>query len=249
MSNKFSQQAFFDVLQAIETAGKLEHISEQILRLPSLYNVQQVAYCAPHIFDDCPRNTAIVLHTFNPEWAALYAERNYAEIDPVLAELQRSALPIDWDHIDRRSEQTRAFFAEAKRHGIGERGCTIPLENRYGERAFLTFTADLPDGEWQRFRRAREAELAYLGWHLHERVMTLCGRRKDPAHPPLTPQERRCLEHLIQARSPKAIAREMNLSVSTVRMHLNNARRKLGCKTIPQAVAVAVRLSLVAIAI
>jgi DNA-binding CsgD family transcriptional regulator len=45
--------------------------------------------------------------------------------------------------------------------------------------------------------------------------------------------------------TPKQIAGVLDLSESAVHLHLRSARRKLDCKTIEQAVAIAVALDLI----
>lgn len=58
---------------------------------------------------------------------------------------------------------------------------------------------------------------------------------------PLTPRELQCIEALASGLSNGDIAKELQISLATVALHLGNARRKLGAKTREQAVALAVK--------
>jgi DNA-binding CsgD family transcriptional regulator len=60
----------------------------------------------------------------------------------------------------------------------------------------------------------------------------------------LTPRERDVLQGLIRGRRRDQLAHDLDLSVPTVDLHSANLRRKLGARTIPEAVAIAARLGL-----
>lgn len=64
-----------------------------------------------------------------------------------------------------------------------------------------------------------------------------------PAPVSLTPAERRVVEALASGRAPKQIARELNVSLATVRTHIKHAKRKLGARTLPELAAMVARLS------
>ena len=66
--------------------------------------------------------------------------------------------------------------------------------------------------------------------------LTACGYRplqpmiKSPLpSPTLTPQQRRCLQLLLQGKTPKAIAKVMHLDAHVTRRHLAALRRKFDC--------------------
>ena len=58
---------------------------------------------------------------------------------------------------------------------------------------------------------------------------------------PLTQRELQCMEGLASGRSNSDIAKQLQISLATVALHLGNACRKLGAKTREQAVALAVK--------
>jgi DNA-binding CsgD family transcriptional regulator len=61
----------------------------------------------------------------------------------------------------------------------------------------------------------------------------------------LTRRETDCLRLLANGKTNAGIGGELRISVSTVAMHLQNARRKLGAATREQAVAIAVHKGVV----
>lgn len=72
-------------------------------------------------------------------------------------------------------------------------------------------------------------------WRLAELAVPL-----EQAASPLTPRERECLTRLAAGDRVDRIADRLRLSNATVELHLANARRKVGARTSPEAVAKAV---------
>ena len=62
---------------------------------------------------------------------------------------------------------------------------------------------------------------------------------------PLTRRERQCLKGLVDGLVPQQISAKLNISASAVHLYLRSARSKLGCSTIAQLVAKAIRLDLI----
>jgi PAS domain S-box-containing protein len=67
----------------------------------------------------------------------------------------------------------------------------------------------------------------------------------DPPHPSLTPRQSEVLRLLARGRSTEGIARELHLSVETVRNHVRHVLRALGAHSRLEAVAIARRDHLV----
>ncbi len=60
----------------------------------------------------------------------------------------------------------------------------------------------------------------------------------------LTVRERQCLAGVAAGAGWREIAADLGISPHTVRHHLDRARDKLGCATLPQATAALARLEL-----
>ena len=69
------------------------------------------------------------------------------------------------------------------------------------------------------------------------------GRKEGPdtQRAPLTPREREIVKLLAHGLTGEEIAKELVISPETVRIHVRNARRRLGARTRPQAIALAIR--------
>lgn len=61
----------------------------------------------------------------------------------------------------------------------------------------------------------------------------------------LTPRQLRCLKKMAMGYTYPETAEALNISRDTVKMHLAIARSRLGAKTTPHAVAIAVSLDLI----
>lgn len=111
----------------------------------------------------------------------------------------------------------------------GSRGVITSLHLGFGER-------DLdPD-------LARAAQMA--GLMLTERLMEFSGGLGDDL-PGLSDRERDCLAFMADGRRDKDIADLLGITETTVRFHIDNARRKLGAKNRAQAVARLANLRLI----
>jgi DNA-binding CsgD family transcriptional regulator len=62
-----------------------------------------------------------------------------------------------------------------------------------------------------------------------------------PAPVTLTRTEQRVVDALVGGSAPKQIARELSVSIATVRTHIKHAKRKLGASTLPELAAIAAR--------
>lgn len=93
-------------------------------------------------------------------------------------------------------------------------------------------------------------EVAAGGSYLHPFIaQSVIGRlrsRQTASEPPvLTPREQEILALLAQGRNNEQIARELHLSLSTVKSHLRTAYRKLGAGDRTQAVLQALKLKVI----
>jgi DNA-binding CsgD family transcriptional regulator len=68
----------------------------------------------------------------------------------------------------------------------------------------------------------------------HHRAAQLCEAQR-PDTPELRPRERQCLELCARGRTDSEIARELGVSLATVRRHIESARIRFGVSTRVQA--------------
>ncbi len=175
--------------------------------------------------------------TYPESWTATYVDQRYFNIDPVIDVMRWGFLPVDWSSLDRHAAGARRFFSEARAHGVGARGLTIPIRAPNGERCLFSVTSKLPRGEWSSLRASSLHELQILSHHLHETVFHAIGFRKPNRTRKLSRRETQCLQLLARGRISKQIAADLGISENAVRLYLRSARLKLGAVTSYHAVA------------
>ena len=182
---------------------------------------------------------AQVVSTYPVAWTSHYVESHYERVDPVILRAARAPDPFEWGHGVALSELTRRqqeFFDEAAGFGI-RCGFTIPIHDGRGPVAAVTFAAD---ARHPAFHRSIEAhapvlQLMALYFHAHARRKLAADHVVDGAA--LSPRQFECLEWAARGKSAWEIGRILGISRRTVAFHLDNARAKLGVRTVYQAVA------------
>jgi DNA-binding CsgD family transcriptional regulator len=86
---------------------------------------------------------------------------------------------------------------------------------------------------------AVESEQDALDWLLEEPLAGVDGA--GPAHSRITPREREVITLLALGLTGEEIARKLVISPETVRIHVRNARRRLGARTRAHAIALAIQ--------
>lgn len=127
-----------------------------------------------------------------------------------------------------------------------------PEERRRGREIFTRNLLGPPEGSDNRGVLLTEdgerfaAELSAVPLERGGHVIGVFGQMKDVedeapplAHPHLTPRQSEVLRLLEHGRSTDQIAKELNLSVETVRNHIRNLMQALGVHSRLEAVAVA----------
>lgn len=175
--------------------------------------------------------------TYSDAWTSTYIDNHYFDIDPVIDILRWGHLPVDWSSLDWQSSRSARFLSQARDHGIGPHGLTIPIRGPEGERCLFSVTSDRPRRAWLRLRTESVHELLILSHYLDETVVAITGLRDGAHYRDLSRRERQCLELLAGGRLSKQIAAALGISESAVKQYLRSARLKLGASTSHQAVA------------
>ncbi|WP_369726298.1 autoinducer binding domain-containing protein [Bradyrhizobium sp. LLZ17] len=90
-----------------------------------------------------PGGTPNLISTYPSCWIALYLQRGYESIDPVVRRAIRQSKPFRWGlgfEPGIRSESERALFEEAAKFGI-RCGFTFPIHDDQGGIAALSFAS------------------------------------------------------------------------------------------------------------
>ncbi len=180
--------------------------------------------------------------TYSPDWVKRYIDKRFFDIDPVLLDGLRAVTLVDWKEIDLSDKSVRTFFGEAREHGVGKHGVTIPVRGADGERGILSVTSNENAAGWQAFLKSHVRDFQPLAGELHNAIRRIQGR---PLHPTAcSDREIECLKWYARGEKVKRTAEILSLSPRTVRFHLDLARAKLGAKSLTHAVAIATELGL-----
>jgi DNA-binding CsgD family transcriptional regulator len=165
-------------------------------------------------------------------------QKHYEQLDPVIIQALSQPEPFEWGlgFGSLIPSKSRQLFEEAATFGI-RHGFTVPIHNDSGPVAAITFAADERRPQFERTisEHARVLQLMALYFHAH-------ARRRISDNGPiagvsLSPREAECLEWAARGKSAWEIGTILGISRHTVATYLDNAKTKLGVRTIVQAVA------------
>jgi LuxR family transcriptional activator of conjugal transfer of Ti plasmids len=185
-----------------------------------------------------------VISTYPAIWSEHYLSSGYDQVDPVVAASRRQTIPFFWGALDGARPSDAAairLFDDAASFGIVS-GLTVPLRGPKGRMALFTLSTD--EVSPALLRRAEELKtyVQVCGLHLHNELAARVARFM-PEHqkPALTPRQRACLLAAAEGQSAKQAARSIDLTPRTVQHHHEEARRRLGARSLTHAVALALR--------
>jgi transposase, IS5 family len=217
----YNQQDLADTLKAIATQIGVSHIA--YLRL------------SPDKSVDTNLLTAVV--TYSRSWQARYFLKQYVVYDPVISHGRDATGPFDWANLPVDDPATKAFFADAANHNVGRQGLSIPLRNRRGVFALVSFTSDLSADEWELYKANNLKKLQLLSALIDSAANI---NFKLPSFPvSLSNREEQCLIWAARGKTYQEIAEILKIAFGSVKTHLDSARHKLRCMNLTHAVAVA----------
>lgn len=171
-------------------------------------------------------------------WTSRYLNEGYERIDPVMERTSCNENPFHWGtqfgppQLSRKQCQ---LFDEAAEFGIRQ-GLTIPVHDRRGNIAAITFASDenVAFGKMA-CRYEQGLQLIATCFHVELRRRIKRGRVVDGIR--LTSREFECLQWAAHGKSARDTGEILGISRRTVVFHMENTRRKLGVRTVAQAVA------------
>ncbi|TPI13117.1 LuxR family transcriptional regulator [Mesorhizobium sp. B4-1-3] len=184
-----------------------------------------------------------LISTYPCPWTTHYLRSAYEKLDPVIVLARSRQDPFSW-HADGGdlgwSARQQELMEEARQFGI-HCGFTIPIHDHRGHFAALTFASDETRPLFLRTieRYERVLQLIAIFFHIHARqFLTDTGVVDGVA---LSRREVECLKWAARGKSAWDIGHILGISQRTAAFHLDNAKKKLGVRTITQA---AVRLAI-----
>lgn len=187
------------------------------------------------------RFTKVLNVNYPLDWAALYLERSYVEIDPVIQYHFGSFETQVWSDTFRRSttDPVKEFIDHARSFGLAQ-GVTlgVPFPNHRGGSLFSFAGNAVPDAS------RHLAVLEYLVPHLHV-ALTRIAFPPIVANESLSLREREVLEWMKEGKTSWEISHILNISERTVNFHVRNILTKLHASTRGHAIALAMEQGLI----
>jgi DNA-binding CsgD family transcriptional regulator len=126
------------------------------------------------------------------------------------------------------------LLEEASRFGI-RFGFTVPIHDGHGPIAALTFASDHRSLPFENCVASQGRVLQFMAICFHAHARRRLNSAANAGRVLLSPREFECLEWAAQGKSAWQIGRILGISHHTVASYLENAKEKLGVRTIVQA--------------
>jgi DNA-binding CsgD family transcriptional regulator len=232
---------FQSVLHEIDESPDVQSAVET---LQERYDLGHVTYhLAQADFGDLQFDSPFVRTTYPALWVRQYLVKDYIKVDPIIKEGLQRDLPFDWSEVTIGPEAID-MMKDFQAHGLGMQGLSIPLKDKSGRRALLSFNGRGDERDWNshvvRFRR----EWIELANALHRKAIVELYGDTDPA-PVLSPRELETLVWTARGKDYKEIAKIVDVSEHTIRTYMRSTRFKLNCSNLTQSVAKAIKLRLI----
>ncbi len=186
-----------------------------------------------------------VVSNYPREWQALYVEKNYLRVDPVVTNAKHGPPLFTWSGEDARRLGRRAvsqFFSEAARFGICS-GLSVSVPVGFRDRMVFTLAGAAPRVYVEGGIDPVTAAVAVA--FVHSRLSAARSDTSLASGIKLSPREAECLRWFAEGMSMPDIAVMLNLSERTVRSYIDVATRKVGAANNRQAGTMAVRMGLI----
>jgi DNA-binding CsgD family transcriptional regulator len=225
-------QQFIDLLSS---AADAHAFSEAMSVTATALDLSCFAYLA---LPSQQRKAPLVISTYPPNWVAHYVRNHYERHDPVVIQALQNPEPFQWGLEFEPAQLSSAQFElldEASQFGI-RFGFTVPIHDGHGPVAALTFASDQRNIPFEDCIASNARVLQLMGMYFHAHVRRRLGHENKVAGISLSPREFECLEWSYRGKSAWEIGKILGISRRTAAFHLDNARAKLGVRTVRQAV-------------
>ena len=220
------------ILGAVEQdlAGTLRAIADEI----GLCHIAYLRLSPDKSADIC---LLVAVVTYSRLWQHRYFVKKYIANDPVISFGRQASQPFDWADLPLEDPATKPFLADALNHGVGRNGLSIPLRNRRGVFALVSFTSDLVKDDWETYKTSNMRGLQLLSVLIDSAANINSKLPAFPVH--LSTREEQCLLWAARGKTYQEIAEILGLAFGSVKTHLDGARHKLRCMNLTHAAAVA----------
>lgn len=228
-------RVFQRFIERLSSAEDGESFSEAMAVIAAAFDLSSFAYLA---LPSELRNDPLVISTYPASWVVHYLRNHYERLDPVIMRVLKSPAPFQWGpafSLTQLSSAQQEFFDNASQFGI-RFGFTVPIHDGQGPVAALTFACDQRNKQFERCVTSNTRLLQLMGMYFHAHIRRKLGHENKIDGIGLSPREFECLEWSYRGKSAWEIGKILGISRRTAAFHLDNARAKLGVRTIRQAV-------------
>lgn len=218
--------------RSVDTQG-LQHALSQVA---AAFDLRCFAYLSlPDRRDAEP----CLISTYPRAWTSHYLQNHYERLDPVVEHALSDPEPFEWGPdrgLAEASRAQRALFEEAAEFGI-RYGFTIPIHDSRDRFAAITFAVDEPRPPFRRCVERKAQVFQLMALLFHAQVRRVMHGDRLVAGVRLSHRQMQCLEWAAQGKSASDIGCILGISPRTSAFHIENAKAKLGVRTVSQAVA------------
>lgn len=226
-------QDFVEGIRASEDADTLRSVTAKAL---AAFDLHAFAYV---VFSNSSAGATDLISTYPRTWLDHHIRNKYEKIDPVIRGVRTAVTPFGWHRdaaLSRSSPLERRLFDEAAAFGI-RCGFAIPFRDGGAAVAAMTLVADEPYAAFQRRIAVNRRTLLLMAVFVHAYARRIIAADPIVDGVRLTPRELDCLRWAAHGKSAWEIGCILGISRRTVSFHIENAKAKLGVRTICQAVA------------
>lgn len=239
---KRSRDLVFAFHERCETISNLGKLASLLFEAADMLGFRYAA-CGAHVDPASPPEGAFVWHNYPDEWIARCKRKHYHRLDPVLRHAETVKNAFSWDDpafLAPLSERQRRILNEARMFRLAH-GYTIPLSHDTYFPASCSFVSESGDLDPHALTIARRIMAPLYG-----RAVLLAQSCAAPGNERLSRRERECLKLKSEGADDFEIAVTLEISVSTVRRHIERAKQRLAARSREHAIALAIQTRQVA---
>lgn len=183
----------------------------------------------------------LCITNYRDDWAEYYLNENYASHDYVGRYAAKSTIPFIWNNIvdtHKLTKRQRHIFYEGASAGL-KAGGTVPIHGPGAAKATFSVANDMEKEEFEEHFVFHRHEVHLMASYTHEKIISLGLHRPLKEAIALTPRETEVLTWAAKGKSRWEAGVILGISEDTVRVHLENIRRKLGASNTTHAIAIA----------
>ncbi|HEX7027951.1 MAG TPA: LuxR family transcriptional regulator [Gammaproteobacteria bacterium] len=242
--NYIDELDYFTDLANAKTTDDIHALCGRITRD---YGYDNFAYVLT-ISNSVHKPDVYAVSNYSNDWLEHYVSHQYMGVDPIIKHCLAGNTQVVWSRVfDRvtRTQLAARVMQEAGEFGLKD-GVTFPIHGAYGDHGLLSFSRSRSiDSNDVNFLHSL-AYLYFLSVQIHETAYRIFSKPNGPVQClQLSGRQHDCLSWAAEGKTNWEIAQILNLSESTVKMHIAHACQRLGVFNKQQAVAKAISLGLI----